>query len=160
MSEHSHINFNDTAQSLLIEGVKCCHAGQFSLAVEYFIQTSVLLPRSSSPLSNRAYALKRLQRYDEALNDLRSALSLNPLDPELHWNYALLLLIIGYFAEYEWRWQWAGLPTKLRNLGLPLWKPESDANEIVLVQAEQGFGDTIENRGLTIYTIGSLSLFA
>ena len=75
------------------------------------------------------------------------ALSLKPDYAEAHYNRSLLLLLLGDFAqgwgEYEWRWRCKanperGYPTR------PRWAGEPLAGRTILIQTEQGFGDSFQ----------------
>ncbi len=85
---------------------------------------------------------------DEALLCHRFAIALAPMFALAHWNLSLALLAKGAYPEgwreYEWRWRWVGFPERLRHLPMPPWRGEPLDGKSILVQAEQGFGDTIQ----------------
>jgi tetratricopeptide (TPR) repeat protein len=66
-----------------------------------------------------------------------------------HWNRALVLLSTGDYArawaDYEWRWR---IPELLRNAEIRVherrWHGEDPAGKTLLLQSEQGIGDTIQ----------------
>ena len=66
-----------------------------------------------------------------------------------HWNRALVLLTVGEYArawaDYEWRWR---IPELLRSAEVRIherrWHGEDPAGKVVLLQSEQGVGDTIQ----------------
>ncbi|MHB8620887.1 MAG: tetratricopeptide repeat protein, partial [Chloroflexota bacterium] len=93
---------------------------------------------------NRGLALDALGRWDEAEVSCRQALALRPNDPEAHLHLASLLLRAGDqagWAEYEWRWR---IPAFQRTgEALPRWDGRTRV-EALLVEAEQGLGDTIQ----------------
>ncbi|HVM77903.1 MAG TPA: tetratricopeptide repeat protein [Stellaceae bacterium] len=66
-----------------------------------------------------------------------------------HWNRALVLLTMGDYArawaDYEWRWR---IPELLRSAEVRIqerrWRGEDPAGKVLLLQSEQGVGDTIQ----------------
>ncbi|MEY4591180.1 MAG: hypothetical protein RIR18_75 [Pseudomonadota bacterium] len=139
---------SDKYISLEKEAARDCELGQFESALLKFSQCIELDPTNSRSYANRAYALKRLGKNEEALDDYRQAIKMNPDSSEHRWNYALMLLLLGKiregYKEFEHRKAWKKLPGQPIQTGLPEWTPASEPNEIVLVQAEQGFGDSIQ----------------
>jgi hypothetical protein len=89
--------------------------------------------------------LANLGRRREALASCDRAIALKPDSPEARFNRAACHLALGDYErgweEYEWRWQTrhaAALP----DLPGPLW--QGNANQTILVHAEQGFGDSLQ----------------
>ncbi len=101
--------------------------------------------------SNLGNALHRQGRLDEADAAYRRAIQGAPNAAKFHTNLALNLLLAGKFAEgwreYEWRWrEHPNLPSYLQDEawdGGPL-PPDLPAGGTLLLQAEQGYGDTIQ----------------
>ena len=97
--------------------------------------------------NNRAIALKELKRLDDAIASYDRAIALMPQFAEFHWGKALCLLLLGRFGEgwslYEWRKR---LPqVEQSSVSVPVWTgTESLAGKTLLIQAEQGLGDTIQ----------------
>lgn len=83
-----------------------------------------------------------------AAAELRRVLGTERELPEAHYNLARALLRLGDygtgFAEYAWRWRTEGFPDKPRRTDLPVWDGGAVRGRILLVQAEQGLGDTIQ----------------
>lgn len=104
-------------------------------------------PGSALAHNNRAIALKELRRLDDAIASYDRAIALIPQFAEFHWGKALCLLLLGRFEEgwslYEWRKR---LPqAEQRSDSVPIWSgAESLAGKILLIQAEQGLGDTLQ----------------
>ena len=125
-----------------------CELGRFEEAVQKFSECAAIDPTNHRSFANRAYALKRLGHYEDATSDYQHALTLNPQDPELNWNYALISLLLKNFETgftyYEKRMLWPKLPGKPIPMPVPRWNPSGEPDEIVVVQAEQGFGDTLQ----------------
>jgi tetratricopeptide (TPR) repeat protein len=105
-----------------------------------------LKPGYTEALVNRANALRDLNRSQEAIESCDAALAINPELAEAHWNKALEQLLLGDFtqgfANYEWRWKRAG--NAPRDFGVSQWRGEDISGKMVLLHAEQGFGDTIQ----------------
>lgn len=101
--------------------------------------------------SNLGNALHRQGRLDEADDAYRRAIAMSPDNPKFHTNLALNLLLSGRmeegWREYEWRWRGhPNLPPYLRDrvwAGEPL-PPHLPAGGTLLLQAEQGYGDTLQ----------------
>jgi tetratricopeptide (TPR) repeat protein len=92
---------------------------------------------------NRGNALRELGRYDEALASYHCAAALAPKRADIRVNEALTLLLIGRLREgfflYESRFRATPDPR------LPLWLGAAPiGGKIVLIHAEQGFGDTLQ----------------
>ena len=77
------------------------------------------------------------------------AIAVAPNHAISHWNRALVLLTTGDYArawaDYEWRWR---IPELLRNAEVRVherrWRGEDPAGRTLLLQSEQGVGDTIQ----------------
>lgn len=101
--------------------------------------------------SNLGNALHRQGRLDEADSAYRRAIQAMPNGVKFHTNLALNLLLSGRYEEgwreYEWRWRdHPNLPSYLKDRGWdgsPL-PPDLPAGGTLLLQAEQGYGDTIQ----------------
>jgi Flp pilus assembly protein TadD len=87
-------------------------------------------------------------RVDEAIAVFESAMLGRPDVAEIHWNYALALLLKGDFVqgwrEYEWRWKWPEFRSPRRNFRAPQWDGSDLAGRTLLLHAEQGLGDAIQ----------------
>ncbi|KIM00102.1 TPR repeat-contatining protein [Paramagnetospirillum magnetotacticum MS-1] len=101
--------------------------------------------------SNLGNALHRQGRLDEADAAYRRAIQINPEGPKFHTNLALNLLLSGRmeegWREYEWRWR--GHPNLPPYLSDRVWTgealpPDLPAGGTLLLQAEQGYGDTLQ----------------
>ncbi|TAN71128.1 MAG: glycosyltransferase family 41 protein [Magnetospirillum sp.] len=121
-------------------GAEACHRRALALGAKG--------PETWSNLGN---ALHRQGRLDEADAAYRRAIQVAPNGAKFHTNLALNLLLAGRFAEgwreYEWRWrEHPNLPPYLLSKawnGCPL-PPDLPAGGTLLLQAEQGYGDTIQ----------------
>jgi tetratricopeptide (TPR) repeat protein len=137
-SAHLHHNRGNTLLAL----------DRCSEAIESYRCAAALLPKSPEPLVPMGMAFERLLRHDEAMECYDAALGRDPTCAEAHWNRALLNLKLGRFlegwGEFEWRWKKRGYTTAARDIGVPLWNGEHMEGAIILVHAEQAFGDAIQ----------------
>jgi tetratricopeptide (TPR) repeat protein len=96
---------------------------------------------------NLGTAHHALGAYAAALRAFDQALRLRPELASAHVNRALTLLTLGDFErglpEYEWRLKALAGPDS-PTTPIPRWHGEPLAQETLLVQAEQGFGDTLQ----------------
>jgi tetratricopeptide (TPR) repeat protein len=81
----------------------------------------------------------------KAINNYNQAIQINPEMVEAHWNLSLAYLannnIEEGFKEYLWRWKRPN--TFSLHIAKPLWNGEDISDKILLVHAEQGFGDSL-----------------
>jgi len=81
-----------------------------------------------------------------ALTAYQKAISLAPDEPDFHWNAGLVHLLKGSYEagwqEYEWRLKRAIKLT--RNVDLPRWDGGDISGKTILIQTEQGYGDTFQ----------------
>jgi Flp pilus assembly protein TadD len=105
--------------------------------------------RPDDPESHQflAASLAGLQRFDEAAESYRRAIALKPDYLAAHLNLAQLHLLRGDYAqgwkEYAWRWRREDLPRAPESAGT-LWTGAEDLRgKSILLQYEQGLGDTI-----------------
>nr|WP_256476365.1 tetratricopeptide repeat-containing glycosyltransferase family protein [Siccirubricoccus soli] len=102
-------------------------------------------PGHANAHANLGLALRGLERPDEAIAALHGALRLDASHLNARIGLAMTLLAVGRLEEgfeaYEHRLppRPAGLPA-----GLPRWRGEALAGRTILLQAEQGLGDTIQ----------------
>ncbi len=96
--------------------------------------------------NNRGNALQALGRLPDALASHAQALSLKPDFPDARWNQSFALLLAGDYVQgwrlFESRWE---LPGNARNSPGDLWLGDTPLEgKTLLVQHEQGFGDTLQ----------------
>ncbi len=120
-----------------LEALACCEA---LLAAD---------PESRDARHNQAVALRELNRHDEAAAVLRALLADDPFDADAEFNLALAELMLEHYERawihYEARWRGSAAQAPLPLSATPVWQPgESLSGRVVLVQAEQGLGDTLQ----------------
>ncbi|HYC03489.1 MAG TPA: tetratricopeptide repeat protein [Azospirillaceae bacterium] len=131
-----------TLGNLLMAQNRPCRAERaFSIAV-------ALDPASAAGVNNLGAAIMAQRRPHAATAYYRRAARLAPDCPEYHKNLGASLLMTGRFEEgfreYEWRrrqavWRW-NRPFP----GAPAWQGGALAGRTILVQFEQGLGDTFQ----------------
>lgn len=109
-------------------------------------QALALKPANPATLSNLANALHRQGKMEESVQFYKEAIAVAPDAAKFHTNLALTLLLMQRYeegwAEYDWRWrEHPAFPPYLREKP---WKGEDLKEGTLLLQAEQGFGDTIQ----------------
>lgn len=105
-----------------------------------------LAPRHRPALTNLAAALSAWGRPDQQLMALAVAEDLEPGNPDIHWDKALALLMLGRIrdglVEYEWRHRRNQPPP--RAYPEPVWKGEALDGRRILLHWEQGYGDVLQ----------------
>lgn len=100
-------------------------------------------PRYLEARINLGTAYQDLMQPHDAIATYEELLAMVPGHPEGHWNLALSLLSVGEYRrgwrEYEWR-----LAGKDPELPLPVWRGEELCGRTILLQCEQGLGDTLQ----------------
>jgi tetratricopeptide (TPR) repeat protein len=117
-------------------------------AIERCNEALAVEPGNVDARHNKAVALRALNRFRDAMAELEVLLSRDPDDADAEYNLALTELALGDYLHgwphYEARWRGAKAQPALPLPGIPLWKPGlSLQGQRVLVQAEQGLGDTL-----------------
>ena len=122
--------------------------GRFAEAADCFSRAAAILTTSPVPLAARATALQSLGNISAAEAECCKAILLAPAFAAAHWNLALNLLLQGRYEEgwqeYEWRWRKPDFTSPCRHTDIPLWDGSPLEGKIILLHAEQGFGDAIQ----------------
>ncbi|HET6183865.1 MAG TPA: tetratricopeptide repeat protein [Acetobacteraceae bacterium] len=94
------------------------------------------------------FVLTSLGRLDEARAACAAAIAQDPDFPEAHWNLATAALLQGDYAtgfrEYEWRKRHDRFRRDFIDLPGPRWGGGPLQGRRLVIQAEQGLGDTIQ----------------
>ena len=105
-----------------------------------------LAPAEAASLVNLSSVQKERGAFADAEATLRRALALAPNDPILHYNWSLLMHLLGRPAEawdgWEQRFRAGAVPP--RPFTQPQWLGEPLGQRTLLVHAEQGLGDVIQ----------------
>ena len=117
-------------------------------ALECYNRALALDDANADAHSNRGVVLQELGRLEEALASYDTAIARRPGFAMAYKNKAILKLLRGEFEEgwqlFEWRWK-ADLQGEFRNFAKPLWLGDEPLiKRVLLVQAEQGFGDILQ----------------
>jgi Tfp pilus assembly protein PilF len=94
------------------------------------------------------YILTTQGRLPDAIAACEAAIRLRPDFAQAHWNLAIAALLGGDlprgFTEYEWRKQHARYRVDFSDIPGRQWDGTGAGGQIILVRAEQGFGDVIQ----------------
>ena len=107
-----------------------------------------LQPRFTEAFVNLGNSLYDIGMLRETITVLERAVGLKSDYPDLRKNLGIALLAAGRFEEgwreYEWRWQGTYMGPARRDFSRPQWKGEAAEGRVLLIHAEQGFGDTLQ----------------
>ena len=106
-----------------------------------------LNPNYADAYSNLGALYKENKEFDRAMFYYQKALALNPEHTNAQFDIALMELSKGHYESgwsgYEYRLKMNELLAKTDVYTSPLWQGESLQNKTIILQTEQGFGDTI-----------------
>jgi len=129
-------------------GTALADLGRFQEAADSYQASLKLTPKSVEVLNNIGNVLTHLGDLDGAIAAYETALEVMPNSIDVHHNLSMTLLRAGRFEEgwkeYEWRWRSRQLAPVRRKFAQPQWEGEPLGDRLLLVHAEQGFGDTIQ----------------
>lgn len=122
---------------------------RYSEASDAFARATDIAPLRADLWNNRGNALQEQGRTAEALAAYGKAYALAGDNPLFRINDALCRLLMGDYAAawplYESRWQLPNVVHLARKFEQPQWNgKEPLAGKIILLHAEQGFGDTLQ----------------
>ncbi len=119
---------------------------RFDEAIAAYRRAIELKPDHADAWANLGTTLHHSGSFDDGIAALRRAIALAPHHANAHAGLGILLLMRGDLAEgwdeYEWRLR----STERKGPRFPEkpWQGESLAGKHIYVQAEQGFGDTLQ----------------
>ena len=126
--------------------MRCTRLRRFDEAIAAYRRAIELKPNYADAWANLGTTLHHSGNFEEGISALRRAIALAPHHANAHSGLGILLLMRGDFAEgwdeYEWRLR----STERKGPRFPEipWQGESLAGKHIYVQAEQGFGDTLQ----------------
>ncbi len=128
-------------------GQACQARGDLAGAETAYRQALAVKPDAVEALNNLGTTLQAAGQPEAALALLDNALALAPGHGDLHYNRALLLLLVGRWAEgwreHEWRWRATGFLSPRRRFDTQAWDG-APLDGTLLLHWEQGLGDTIQ----------------
>jgi len=119
---------------------------RFDEAIAAYRRSLAIDPNYADAWANLGTTLHHSGSFDDGVVALRRAIALSPHHANAHSGLGILLLMRGDFAEgwdeYEWRLR----STERKGPRFPEqpWHGEGLAGRHIYVQAEQGFGDTLQ----------------
>ncbi|MBM3823955.1 MAG: tetratricopeptide repeat protein [Verrucomicrobia bacterium] len=123
-------------------------AGKLDQASHAYEKACALMPSSVKAWSNLGAVRKDLGDPKRAIECFNRALALEPAYALARFNRGCAALSLGQWPEgwldYEARWQVPGLLPAPRTVNAPRWNGEPLEGKTLLVQTEQGFGDTLQ----------------
>lgn len=129
-------------------GVALIELGQVDNAVRHYREALRIKSDYAEAHSNLGGVFLNRRDLTEAIAEFRAALRCKPNYPDAHNNLAIALLLLGEFTEgwieYEWRWKLTKQLKRVRPFTQPLWAGEETGDNVLLLHAEQGFGDTVQ----------------
>jgi Flp pilus assembly protein TadD len=121
---------------------------QMETAEHHICRAIDLDPSMVEAHASLGFVLCSQGRYATAMRACKAALDIAPRSPEAHWNLATALLLTGDyiagFQEYEWHKRHRDFRGYYRDLPGHLWTGGPLDGQILLVDADQGIGDTIQ----------------
>jgi tetratricopeptide (TPR) repeat protein len=119
---------------------------RFGEAIPAYRRAIELKPNFADGWANLGTTLHHAGEYEDGMYALRRALALAPGHANAHSGLGILLLMRGDFAEGWEEYEWRLRSTERKGPRFPEnpWQGESLADKHIYVQAEQGFGDSIQ----------------
>ena len=122
------------------------HQGRLEEAIASCHRAIELMPELSEAHNNLGNVLRDKGMLDEALASYEQAIVIKSDYADPYWNRSLIRLLQGDltpgWADYEWRWKLASFV--VRKTDRPKWDGASLEGRTLLIDTEQGLGDTIQ----------------
>ncbi|HUY90883.1 MAG TPA: FkbM family methyltransferase [Pirellulales bacterium] len=136
----------DFAKAFNNLGIAYWHRADYAQAAANCRKAIELSPELAEAHNNLGNVLRDQGDYAGALACYERSLKLSPDGVDAHWNRSLVWLLEGNFAqgwpEYDWRWKLKSFSTRATNR--PFWDGSLLAGRTILLDAEQGLGDTLQ----------------
>ena len=124
------------------------YQGEFEHSAACFRQVLELNPSDKGALNNLGSVLKASGDYPAAIDAFERALALDGQFAQAHNNLAMARLGAGQFAagwqSFEWRWRKTSYAELWQSGQKPLWRGEQVDGGVLLIRAEQGYGDMLQ----------------
>lgn len=138
-----------THQNALASVAKCyAELGLFDLAIDAYRDALLGMPDHIALAADLAALLNDSDDTDASLALYQELLAREPDRAELHTALAVNLFTSGDWSdawrEYEWRWRDPRYRHATTIPPAPRWEGQALDGKAILLQAEQGFGDTIQ----------------
>lgn len=128
-------------------GNTCVDLGDRAEAERHYRSAIRLNPALAQAFASLGHLLLSDGRVTDGIAACETAVRLAPGMVEAHWNLASALLLAGEMPrglrEYEWRKRHPAYRADFSPLPGPYWAGGDPTGKVILVRAEQGFGDTI-----------------
>ncbi|MBE9608005.1 tetratricopeptide repeat protein [Chitinilyticum piscinae] len=117
-------------------------------AAHFGMRACRLTPTNPETWSNYGAYLKTADDLEAALQAFDEGLAIHPAYPGLLYNRGLAKLLSGKlaegFADYEYRFDVPDFPSQRLQTDKPVWRGELISEQVLLLHAEQGLGDTMQ----------------
>jgi tetratricopeptide (TPR) repeat protein len=121
--------------------------GRYHEAIDALEMASLMSPTVAEISLDLGNALRESGRLDEAVEAYRRSVAQKPGFADAHYGLSWALLLKGELAEglreYEWRHRLAEAAGATPETTAPRWDGSALEGKRILLQAEQGFGDTL-----------------
>jgi tetratricopeptide (TPR) repeat protein len=122
---------------------------RYEEALSWFDRALALRENFVEALLNKAFSLRHLRRLSECFASYDRVKAIDPDNVIADWNLANLHLLTGNFetgwAQREVRWKMPMFTGHYPKFSQPMWRgDEPIEGKTILVQFDQGFGDTIQ----------------
>lgn len=121
---------------------------QIDDALKYYQKAVQLQPDHAESHAGFGTALYENAQFENAIVHYQKAIQLKPDYVDPHFNNALALLLLGKFREgwkeYEWRRKTKDFIALCPQFTQPIWSGKDSPDSVILIYAEQGFGDTLQ----------------
>ena len=124
--------------------------GHYAEALAVAKHVLVIQPNRWEALLNASIALQGLHQFEDAVTIARQTVAASPpSNAASRFNLSVKLLALGELTAeawdlFEWRLLLDGNPARLLATAALRWQGEDIASRTILLQAEQGFGDTLQ----------------
>ena len=139
----------DHTQALNNRAILLVAKGHIDEAITVYNQALGLRPDYQDALFNRGVAWAELRQWSKAEHDYQQVIHSEPSHTGAQFALAVAWLTQGKWPvgweQYEWRWRYPAVAVTRLSNEAPLWDGSGELNGCqILVDGEQGFGDTLQ----------------